>query len=47
MQTPLVYCYPRHKLSEEFERLYRELSDEPVIKRAEVAAENKISSLFI
>ena len=47
MQTPLVYCYPKHKLSEEFERLYRELSDEPVIKRPEVAAENKISSLFI
>ncbi len=47
MQTPLVYLYPKHKLSEEFERLYRELSGEPAIKRSEIPVENRVSSLFM
>jgi chromosome partitioning protein len=47
MQMPLVYCYPKHKLSQEFERLYRELSGEPAIKRAEIPTENRVASLFM
>ncbi len=46
-QVPLVYLYPKHKLSEEFERLYRELAGEPAIKRSEIPVENRVSSLFV
>lgn len=46
-QVPLVYLYPKHKLAEEFERLYRELVGEPAIKRSEVAVEKRVNSLFI
>ena len=46
-QVPLVYLYPKHKLSLEFDRLYRELEGEPAIKRSEVAVESRVESLFI
>lgn len=46
-QTPLVYLYPRHKLSQEFELLYRELAGEPAIARHEIPAEQRVNSLFV
>ncbi len=45
-QTPLVYLYPRHKLAEEFERLYRELFGEPAIARHEIPEDQRVSTLF-
>ena len=45
-QTPVVYLYPKHKLAQEFDHLYRELEGEPVVKREEVKEENRIQSLF-
>lgn len=47
MQMPLTYLYPKHKLSLEFERLYRELAGEPAIARHEIPAENRVASLFM
>ena len=45
-QTPLVYLYPKHKLAQEFERLYRELAGEPAIARHEIPEEDRVNSLF-
>lgn len=47
MQMPLIYLYPKHKLSLEFERLYRELAGEPAIARHEIPAESRVASLFM
>ena len=47
LQTPLAYLYPNHKLSAEFDRLYRELAGEPAIKREEIPQEDRVASLFI
>jgi chromosome partitioning protein len=46
-QVPMVYLYPKHKLSLEFERLYRELSGEPAIARNEIPVESRVTSLFM
>ena len=47
LQTPLVYLHPKHKLSGEFEQLYRELSGEPAIARHEIPDEQRVESLFM
>lgn len=46
-QVPLVYLYPKHKLTLEFERLYRELAGEPAIARSEIPVESRVNSLFV
>ncbi len=46
MQIPLVYLCPKHKISMEFERLYRELAGEPAIARNEIPVDSRVSSLF-
>lgn len=46
-QVPLVYLYPRHKLAQEFEMLYRELAGEPAIARHEIPVEQRVNSLFV
>jgi chromosome partitioning protein len=46
-QKPLIYYAPKHKLSAEFERLYRELAGEPAIARHEIPEESRVSSIFM
>ncbi len=46
MQMPLVNLYPDHKLSQEFERLYRELAGEALIVREEIPIQERVASLF-
>jgi chromosome partitioning protein len=45
-QKPLVYLFPKHKLSKEFDALYRELEGEPKIRRDEVPEEDRVSSIL-
>lgn len=45
-QVPLVYLFPKHKLSTEFERLYNELADKPPARQESRAAAPIIDSLF-
>lgn len=46
-QKPLIYLAPKHKLTQSFDTLYRELEGEPAIKRNEIVEENRLDTLFV
>lgn len=45
-QTPIVNLYPKHKVAQEFDQLFRELEGEPKVRREEVVVEDRVDSLF-